>query len=41
MRGENLNGRQLRYKEIFDRAVAEIDPVEMCGEAGDVVFCES
>ena len=40
MRGGNLNGRQLHYKQIFDKAVAEIDPVEVCGEAGDVIFCE-
>ena len=31
-------GRQARYKAVFERAVAEIEPVEVCGEAGDVVW---
>ena len=39
MNGGNLNDRQLRYKEIFNKAVAEIEPVEIYGEAGDVIFC--
>lgn len=40
MTGESRNGRQSRYKDIFDKAVAEIEPVEVCGEAGDVIFCK-
>ena len=39
MTGDSLNGRQLRYKQIFDKAVADIEPVEIHGEAGDVIFC--
>lgn len=39
MNARNPNDRQLRYKEIFNKAVAEIEPVEIYGEAGDVVFC--
>ena len=40
MTGECRNSRQSRYKDIFDKAVAEIEPVEVCGEVGDVIFCK-
>ena len=29
------------FKPAFERIVRDIEPVEMCGEAGDVVWCES
>ena len=31
--------RSERYKELFEQAVRTIEPVEICGDAGDVVWC--
>ena len=37
---EESNGRRSeRYKELFEQAVTTIEPVEICGDAGDVVWC--
>jgi hypothetical protein len=41
------NGRPTRdnighplYQPVYDEVVAEVEPIEVCGEAGDVVWCK-
>ena len=33
------NQEHADYRRIFDQVLEEVEPVEICGEAGDVVWC--